>query len=163
MKRILLASAVVVGMTLSAVSFATIGTVDMAKVFSNSGKAQAIRSQLESRFSAKRDALQSDARKVQAEAMKYEKNKSIMKKSERASIEKKLAKKENQLRQERMKMQQEMFAAQGEMTKKMFADVKTVIASIAKKKHLTMVMPNNTILFSSDESDITNAVLDDMK
>ena len=107
--------------------------------------------------------MQAKAEKIQAEATKYEKNKTIMKKAERESVEKQLAKDEAQLRNERMAMQRALFSEQGEMTKKMFADVKNVIAKIAKQKHLTMVMPNNAILFSNDDADITSEVIDQLK
>ena len=163
MKRVLQASVVAVGLMMSVGGYASVGTVDMAKVFSSSAKAKAIRTQLEAKFSAKRDALQAKAEKIQAEATKYEKNKTIMKKAERESVEKQLAKDEAQLRNERMAMQRALFSEQGEMTKKMFADVKNVIAKIAKQKHLTMVMPNNAILFSNDDSDITGDVIDRLK
>ena len=73
MKRVLQASVVAAGLMMSVGGYASVGTVDMAKVFSSSAKAKAIRTQLEAKFSAKRDALQAKAEKIQAEATKYEK------------------------------------------------------------------------------------------
>ena len=90
------------------------------------------------------------------------KNKTIMKKADE-SVEKKLAKMKRNYVMSVWQCSVLFFSEQGEMTKRMLSDVKNVIAKIAKQKHLTMVMPNNAILFSKDDSDITGDVIEKLK
>lgn len=140
-----------------------IGVVDMKQVFDSSPKVKEIKESLTKRFSSQKDALQKMSDSLQSDMQKYQKNKAVMNKKELADLQAKITTEETKFRQAQSKFQQAVYSAQNDALENFMNTVKKSVAKVAAKKDLDAVLPNNEVLYSKGNSDITKDVLKDLK
>jgi len=145
-------------------SFAlAVGTVNMANVLQHSSETAKIQKTLTSHFSGEQKTLQAQAKNLQSALQNYEKNKAVMSKSQLAKTKTSLQKQEIALQQGKQKFQQAVTAMQMKLSKKLFADVKASIQTVAKRQKLDLVLPNTVVLYAGKTVDITDKVMSSLK
>lgn len=140
-----------------------IGVVDMKQVFDNSPKVKEIKDSLTKKFSSQKDSLQKMSDSLQADIQKYQKNKAVMNKKDLSDLQAKITTEETQFRQAQSKFQQAVFSAQNDALESFMNTVKKAVAKVAAKKDLDAVLPNNEVLYSKGDSDLTQDVLKALK
>lgn len=163
LKRILLVCAVTMGVVFSAASMAessaAIGVVDMDGIFKDSPQAKAISDSLKKQFAGRQSDLEKMQKDYEADVSKLTKNKSVMSDSDTKDLQDKISSEQGELRQAQAKFQQEVYTARNKQVTAFYAKVKTVVATIAAKDKLNVVLPKTTVLYSEDSMDITKDVL----
>ena len=163
LKRILLVCVVTMGVVFSAASMAessaAIGVVDMDGIFKDSPQAKAISDLLKKQFAGRQSDLEKMQKDYEADVSKLTKNKSVMSDSDTKDLQDKISSEQGELRQAQSKFQQEVYTARNKQVTAFYAKVKTVVATIAAKDKLNVVLPKTTVLYSEDNMDITKDVL----
>lgn len=167
MKTILRVTAVTAGLAASGLALAAsttnIGVVDMKQILTSAPQMKTINSQLKSQFSKRKDTILSQAKVLQSDMTNYNKNKAVLSASKASDLKKKIASEEDQLRSEQMQYQQDLMAAQNKAMAGFLNRLKFAVTQVAKKQGLTIVLPENSLLYSSNNIDITSAVLSNLK
>ena len=149
--------------TMSAYASNHIAVVDMKKVFNTSPKVQKIKSSLTTEFSGQKKKLEKLQNTLQSDMQSYQKNKTVMSKKDLATLQTKIASEGANFRQEQAKFQQALYAAQTQALEGFMDNVKSVVANIAKKKDVDIVLPKNSVLYNKSDLDLTKTVLAAMK
>lgn len=166
MKKLLTLSALAAGLVASTVSFAaspSIGVVDMKQILTSAPQMQTINSQLKSQFSKRKESILSQAKVLQSDMSDYNKNKAVLSSSKLNNLKTKITNEENQLRSEQMRYQQDLMVAQNKAMAGFLNRLKFAVTQVANSKGLTLVLPKNSLLYSSNNTDITSSVLDKLK
>jgi outer membrane protein len=138
---------------------ATIGIIDMEKIFSTAPQVKKINDDLKTEFADKKNHLTTMSQALRTDMQSYQKNKSVMSKSSLTALEQKITQEQQQLQQSGIAFQKEVYTAQSTKTKDFLTHVKDIVKSIAEKKNLDLVMPKAALLYSVDSLDITPDVL----
>lgn len=146
-----------------AVAASSVGVVDMQSVFKSAPQVQKINDQLKSQFQNRRAQIVKMGQTLQKDMQNYQKNKSVMKQADATNLNAKIAREENSLRMAQTKFQQDVFAAQNKAMNDFMSKIDGIIAGIAKKKNLDLVIPKNGVLYSTPNMDITNDVVNQLK
>lgn len=140
-----------------------IGVVDMKTVFTTSPKVKQIKGELTKQFEPEKQKLQKMGDALQADIAAYQKNKAVMSKDDMKKAQDKITAEESSFRDAQSKFQQDVFNAQNKSLETFMTDVKASVKVVAEKQKLDLVVPNNDVLYSKDDKDITKAVLDNLK
>lgn len=161
MKRIiqilLLSTGIAVAASASAAT--TIGTIDMQKIFTTSPEVKKINSNLEKKFSSRKNSLLKEQKTLQADMKKLEKNQSVLKSSDLSKLSKKVNTEKTSFAEKQAKFQQDLYTAQNEAMRDFMEKLKKSVGNIANKKGIDAVFPSNNLLFSKKKLDITEPVL----
>lgn len=164
MKRIILIlSALVLSVFAVNSMAADVGVINMRTIFQSAPEVQQINASLKKEFAARREAIVSEGKQLQGDIQNYEKNKAVMSKADLSAAQKKISDQETQLRQKQVQFQQDLYAAQNKQMEAFMNKVRGIVKNIASEKKLTMVLPENAVLYSQDDMDITKEVLSKLK
>ncbi len=119
---------------------------------------------IQSKVSKKQDEYQKEINKKQAtlesEQKSIESKKNILSKEGFAEEQKKFEKKIDELKAFVEKRQAALKKASTDGMAKVNEEMKSIITDIAKEKQLTIILPASQVVFSADNLDITNEVLE---
>lgn len=163
MKKVSILLAAVASAWMIGASAEGVAVVDMKMIFATSPKVKQIKESLTKQFDPQRDKIEKMGKTLQADVMKYQKNKDVMSKADAAKAETNIASEENAFRAAQTKFQQEVFAAQNKSLESFMDQVKTSVKAVAEKDNLDLVVPNNDVLYTKGDKDITKQVLDNLK
>lgn len=138
---------------------AQVGVVDMQKIFRSAPQVKQINATLTKQFANRKTSIMKMGKQLQTDIQQYQKNKAVMSAKELKNLKSKITKEETQLRQAQSKFQQDLFAAQNKKMTQFMDNVRRIVKSIAAKKKLDMVLPQNTVLYSDTGLNITDEVL----
>ena len=93
----------------------------------------------------------------------FDKNKTVLSAKDLDALRDKIGGEENQLRSEQMNYQQDLMAAQNNAMNGFLKTLKASVSVVAAQKKLTLVLPENTLLYSAPGADITDAVLTNLQ
>ncbi len=142
----------------SALANNRIGVVNMQKLIQDSPQVRALGQKLKQKFSSRRNKVLAMSKELQTLIAQYQKNKAVMSAKELQALKTKITTKETALRTAQVKLQQEMYQAQNQAMTQFVSKLRGVVKTIAKKKNLDMVLPQNTVLYSGNTTDITSDV-----
>lgn len=137
-----------------------VGVVDMQKIFQSSPDVKKIDQDLKSQFTARKQKLDQMGKDLQDNMKKYQVNKSVMNSKSLADLEGKINQQRQELQKEDAQFQKDLYAAQSAQTGKFLNKVKGVVETIAKQDKLDIVESKRSLLYSTDEMDITAKVMD---
>ncbi|MDP1574905.1 MAG: OmpH family outer membrane protein [Coxiellaceae bacterium] len=140
-----------------------IGVVDMKMIFTTSPKVKAIKANLTKQFDPEKAKLEKMGNTLQADIAKYQKNKAVMSKDDMKKAQDSITAEESAFRDAQTKFQQDVFNAQNKSLETFMGDVKAAVKVVADKQKLDLVIPNNDVLFSKGDKDITKEVLENLK
>ncbi len=164
MKRIMLMlSALVLSVFAINAMAADVGVINMRTVFQSSPQVKEINESLKKDFAARRAAIVTMGKQLQGDVQNYEKNKAVMSKADLEATQKKITEQETQVRQKQVQFQQDLYAAQNKQMEEFMNKVRGIVKNIAIEKKLTLVLPENAVLYSQDDMDITKEVLGKLK
>lgn len=165
MRKLVVAVAAVVAIS-SASVFADgvgVGVVNMKTIFTTAPQVKTIKADLKKQFEPQKDKLEKMGQALQADMDKYRKNSAVMDAKSKAALEASITTQENAFRDAQTKFQQDVFNAQNKSLETFMDSVKVAVAVVAKKDNLDLVVPNNDVLYSKDNKDITQDVISNMK
>lgn len=166
-KKMIALGVVSVGLTLSLSSVAAssngIGVVNMQDILHTAPQVKKINANLKKQFSDRKDKILSMAKSLQSDMSKYSKNKAVMSTKKSSALKSTISTQQTQLRTQQMKYQQDLIAAQNKAMKGFLGQLKSAVTKVASAKHLSVVFPKNSLLYSGSDSDITSAVLSKLK
>lgn len=166
-KKVMALGVMSAGLALSATSFAAsgngIGVVDMQNVLRTAPQVKKINADLKKQFSNRKDKILTMAKSLQSDMSNYSKNKAVMSSKKASALKATIASQETQLRTQQMKYQQDLIAAQNKAMQGFLTQLKSAVTKVATQKHLSVVFPKNSLLYSGSDSDITSAVLSNLK
>lgn len=170
MKNKLVIGAAALGMSLSLSAFAghnsddmAIGVVNMQQVLQSAPQVKQINAQLKDQFSKRKSDILAQAKVLQANMSNFDKNKTVLGAKDLATLRNKITSEETQLRTEQMSYQQDLMTAQNNAMNSFLKTLKASVSVVAAKKKLALVLPENTLLYSAPEADITNDVLKNLQ
>lgn len=167
MKNLLKIGALGLGLAVSATTFAAttgkIGVVDMKQILTSAPQMKSINAQLKNEFSKRKESILSQAKVLQSNMADYGKNKAVMSASKANDLKTKISNEEQQLRTEQMRYQQDLMAAQNKAMSGFLGRLKFAVTKVASKQGLAVVFPKNNLLYANSGTDITSAVLDNLK
>jgi len=140
-----------------------VGVVDMKTLFTTSSKVKAIKANLMKQFDPQKEKLQKMGESLQADIAKYQKNKAVMSQDDLKKAQDNITKEEADMRQAQTKFQQDVFAAQNTSLESFMKDVKAAAKIVAEKQKLDLIIPDNDVLYSKDDKNVTKEVLANLK
>ncbi|MCX7120927.1 MAG: OmpH family outer membrane protein [Gammaproteobacteria bacterium] len=140
-----------------------VGVVDMKTIFSTSPKVKSIKAELSKQFEPQKNKLEKMGQSLQADIAKYQKNKAVMNQKDMATLEASITAQETAFRAAQTKFQQDVFNAQNKSLNDFMNSVKAAVKVVAEKQKLDLVVPSNDVLYTKTNTDITPAVLKDIK
>lgn len=136
----------------------TVGVVDVQKIFAESKEVQDTKSALHQQFLAKKKQVQVSMKALDKMMADYKKNESVMQASERNALQKKIAAQQSSISQMESAFQQGAQDSEQKAMDKFVGELKAAVVTVAKEKHLTMVLPSHGVIYWSDSLDITSDV-----
>lgn len=157
MKRLVMVVCVALAamLSFSAIASNRVGVVNMQRLIQQSPKVKQLGEQIKAKFATRRNKVIAMSKKLQANVVKYQKNKAVMSAAQLAALKAKITAQETQLRTAQVKLQQDLFHAQNAAMTKFVAKLRNIVKAIASEKKLDMVLPRNTVLYSDNSLDIT--------
>jgi outer membrane protein len=131
-----------------------VGYVEMKKALNASKAGKAALAQLDKTAAEKQGGIAKEKKKLEDLQADYEKKSASLTDKERIANFQKLVE----------KTQQEFGDTQAEFTKKVYKEMKKAIAEIAKAENFSLVIEktDTSVLFSKDELDLTDRVIEKM-
>jgi len=140
-----------------------VGVVDMKTIFSTSPKVKSIKAELSKQFEPQKSKLEKMGQALQADIAKYQKNKAVMNQKDTTALETSITDQETAFRAAQTKFQQDVFNAQNKSLNDFMNSVKAAVKVVAEKNKLDLVIPSNDVLYTKNNTDITQDVLKDIK
>lgn len=163
MNKFIKAAFVAGSVCLATVSFASaspsIGVVNMKVLFQQSPEAKKLSKTLEDQFSGRKNDLSNLQNALQVRAQNFEKNKPTMSHAKAVAEQKAIDAQSAQLTQKSMQFRQDLYTAQNNAMDSFLNTAQGAVAAVAKSKNLDVVIPQNVVLYSSSNLDITNDVM----
>ena len=154
-KLVLGLGVVLVACSVSALADGGVGVVNMKTIFSTSPKVKEIKAELTKQFNPQKAKLEAMGQALQADIMKFQKNKAVMDKADLAKTEASITAQETAFRAAQTKFQQDVFTAQNQSLETFMTSVKAAVKVVAVKDKLDLVIPSNDVLYTKDQTDIT--------
>ena len=166
MKKVILATALVIatGFSMSAMAAVeNIGVVDMKQIFQSAPQVAKINDSLKVQFADRQTKLEKMSKDLQNDLQKLERNKAVMKPADVAALKAKIAKEGDDFHNEQSSYQQDLYDARQKAIADFMTDIKTASASVAKDKNLTLILPEDSTLYSASDLDVTQPLLTALK
>jgi outer membrane protein len=141
---------------------AGVGVVDMEKVVTDSPQAKKIKADMEKKFGPQKKQIMDLGASLQANVKKFQKDKAVMSQKDLDALQKKMSSEQSQLQSMQGKVQQQLVEEQNKKMDEFMGDVKAAAKKVADKDDLDLVLPANAVIYSGDDSDITQKVMDAM-
>lgn len=164
MKKVIIATAFVIatGFSLSAMAAENIGVVDMKQIFQSAPQVAKINDSLKTQFADRQAKLEKMSKDLQTDLQKLERNKAVMKPADVTTLKSKIAKEGDDFHNEQASYQQDLYDARQKAIADFMNDIKTAATSVAKDKSLTLILPEDSTLYSASDLDVTQPVLKEL-
>ncbi|HLD16682.1 MAG TPA: OmpH family outer membrane protein [Coxiellaceae bacterium] len=160
MKKWFLAGLTAAALTASLSAYAAgVGVVDMQKVFASSSDVKKVTEDLKKQFASREKELRSQGETLQADIGKLNRNQSVMSAKDVKDLQDKVTKESASFRDTQAEYQKDVMEAQNKAMQTFINKLDSVVATVAKKKDLDLVMPKNAIIYSAGDHDITDDVI----
>ena len=138
-----------------------IAVVNSSDVVHQSPEYKAAAEQMKSEFSKRRNKIEEEGKKLQADIQTYQKNADVMTSDERVKKENALLARENNLKYEQKQFQEDFQKREQQLSQNMMEHIKAVIEKIAKEKGYSLVIQDP--VYAIPGIDITKEVLRRLK
>ncbi len=159
--RYLIASAVAACVLTTGAYAATqssIGVVDVKAVFANAKSVLADKTKLRAEFKSKHEKLVADKKSLDNLMAKYKRNQSVMNKSDKQKMQTQIVAQQTKIFHLSQLYAQQADQAQAKAMQTFVGELEVAAKKVAKAKHLTLVLPNTSVIYSSSTNDVTSAV-----
>ena len=138
-----------------------IGIVDMQKALQSVEAGRKAKSQLEKEFNAKKKELQTEEAQIKKLGEEFKKQSLVLSDEARAKKQAELQERFMKFQELTARAQQEIQGKEQELTAPLVSTIRTIIADLAKKRGMTVVLEKNenTVLFSLEKDEITEEVV----
>ena len=147
---------------LSNVSAATasskFGVVDFQKVMKNSSTATQAQKKLQKQFAPQRASIVEKQKALKEMQSKMKRDSAVMRASDKKELETKMITTRKELSSMVEDFNKKLFKSQQETMRQLVKEIMGIVADIAKKNHLDLVVPKEGVLYASDQIDITAQV-----
>ncbi len=156
---------IVVGICLSAAMWSAssmagnIAVIDMQKIFQNSKQVKQINDGLEKEFASQKKSLEALGKQLQANIDKFKKDQSVMDSKTADNLKNSIRDQEQKYQQEQTDLQRKQFEAQNKAMTEFLDKIKNIVKGMAATKDVDVVLPKNALLYSKDNLDITDDVM----
>ena len=164
MKKIILVSLILAMSCGSAMAAGglKIGFVNVEKLLSRSPQVGAVNTAMTERFGGKKQELQDLEKEIKAMQENYKRNELIMTEDKLNELKSKLIAKVQSFKQKEATLGQEVKTMRSQELAKLQKSVTDIINNIAKKDKYDLILSEG-VIFASEQLDITDAVLEEMK
>ena len=131
-----------------------IGYVDLSKILNESPAAKAAQKKLEQEFSPRNKQLEAQAKKVNNQKEKLQKESDIMSKDQIESLQRKIMIAERDLQRDAKEAQEDFKLRRRDELGKIENKLKEVILSIAESGKYDLILTNADVTYASDTSPI---------
>ncbi|OGT63543.1 MAG: hypothetical protein A3J38_01110 [Gammaproteobacteria bacterium RIFCSPHIGHO2_12_FULL_45_9] len=156
----------VLGLALASIAMADdmqFGVVDMHKVFDAAPEVKQINSRLTDEFSGRRDKVVKLGQALQSDVKKLQKDQAVMSSKDATVLKNQIMKEQGEFRAAQTQFQQDLYAAQNKAMAKFMEKLQVAVKKVAEKQHLSLVLPQNAVLYSASNLDLTSAVISNLK
>ena len=140
-----------------------IGTVNTARLLSESPQAETLRSQIEKEFAPRDRQLLGDQKKLKDLEDRLTKDAAIMSESERKKLERDIISMRRDLKRNQDEFREDLTFRRNEELTKIQRDIGEAITAIAKQQKLDLVFTEGSAIYFSEKVDITNDVITYLK
>jgi outer membrane protein len=138
-----------------------LGTVDMQKALQSVDAGKKAKSQLEKDFNAKKKELQTEEAAIKKMGEEFKKQSLVLSDEARAKKQGEIQERIMKFQELTQRSQSEIQQKEAELTQPIIGKLREIIADMAKKKSLTVVLEKNenTVLFSQEKDDLTEELI----
>jgi outer membrane protein len=139
-----------------------VAVIDMQQIFQNSKQVKQINESLEKQFSSQKQSVESLSKQLQSDIDKYKKDQAVMDTKSANALKDKIRDQQQKLQQQQTDLQRELFEAQNKAMTQFLDKIKGIVKGMASNQEYDVVLPKNALLYSKDNLDITDKVLEDL-
>ncbi|MDF3055170.1 MAG: molecular chaperone Skp [Gammaproteobacteria bacterium] len=140
-----------------------IGVINLQSLLGQLPQMKSINEKMKTQFASR----QADIKKAQDEFKKsaddYKKNVAVMSEKDKNAAQDKLIKKEQEVQKMQMDFQRDFVEEQNKQVNTLLEKIKTVVADVAKKENLGLVLIDASVAYVDKKMDVTDAVLNALK
>ncbi len=138
-----------------------IGIVDMQKALQSVDAGRKAKSKLETEFNAKKKDLQTEEAQIKKLGEEFKKKALVLNDDARAKKQAELQERFMKFQEMTQRAQAEIQQKEQELTGPLIVSLRTIIAEVAKKKGMSVVLEKNenTVLFSLEKDELTDEVI----
>ncbi|MGD9109191.1 MAG: OmpH family outer membrane protein [Gammaproteobacteria bacterium] len=140
-----------------------IGVLDVQKIMQSSPKIQAAGEKLKAKFTPQQNKIMAKQQALKNLMDKYNRDAPIMSDSVKQKLKNQIIAARKEYTTMSQNFEQELMKAQQQEMQKLTNDLQNIVAKIAKKNNLNMILTKQAIIYSGDTKDITDQVLKAMK
>lgn len=140
-----------------------IAVVNVSSIFQQLPARETVAKQLENEFKDRASELQNMERDLQTKIQKLQRDGSSMKAAERTKLEKDVAAQRERFSQKAVAFEQDNRRRQTEERNKLLSRIKDAVTAVAKKEKYDIVIDTSAVAYANTSSDITAAVLKQVK
>ena len=138
-----------------------IGVVDMQRALQTVDAGKKAKAQLETEFNKKKQQLQSEEASLRKASEEFKKQSLVLNEEARTKKQAELQERFMKLQEMTGRAQSEIQQKEQELTAPLIVSIRAIIADLAKKKGMTMILEKNenTVLFSLEKDELTDEVV----
>ena len=169
MKKIILSMIVVATICFSSLglantaSTASVGVVDVSALIQQTGIEKTIVNNIQKQFSSRRTDLLKKASGLESMVKDYQKNQAVLTDAQKKTKQQAIRNFQLNLQKEQSQLQQDVATAQSQQMKSYMGKIKNAVSEVASAKKITLVLPDNLVLYANNSQDITADVVAKLK
>lgn len=140
-----------------------IAVIDMPQIMQQSSEIQKVAKTVQADLKKHQDAIIAKQKEMQEAKAKLQKDESVISKSERTDLEKKAMIAEREMNRMKEDYFQDARLAQNQVIQSVMEKVQKVAHRVAEERHIHIILPKHSVIYSDDKVDITKEVLKDIK
>ena len=136
----------------------TVAVVNVQQIFQQSPKIADLNKKLQDQFKGRQEKLIAAQKSLQDEVDQFKKESPTMSQKDKDALQKKVVDDQASLSKDATAFQQDLSKEQNRIMKGVLSQLNTIVTSIAKDNHYTMVLDAQAVIFAADGVDITKQV-----
>ncbi|MGD9152559.1 MAG: OmpH family outer membrane protein [Gammaproteobacteria bacterium] len=140
-----------------------LGVLDVQKIMQNSPRIRAAGEKLKAKFIPQQNKIMAKQQELKNLMDKYNRDAPVMSNSVKQKLKNQIIASRKEYTTMSQNFEQALMKAQQKEMQKLTNDLQNIVAKIAKKDNLNMVLTKQAIIYSGDAKDITDQVLKAMK
>ncbi len=169
MKKLLLIAVAI--LSLSAISMSTayaasdtkIGVINLQGLLGQLPQMKTISEKIKTQFASRQADIAKAQDAFKKSADDYRKNNAVMSEKDKNAAQDKLIKKEQELQKMQIDFQRDFVEEQNKQVNALLEKIKSVVADVAKKEKLELVLIDASVAYADKKMDVTSAVLNVLK
>lgn len=146
-----------------AASDTKVGVINLQGLLGQLPQMKAISEKMKGQFASRQTDITKAQDAFKKSAEDYRKNNAVMSEKEKSAAQDKLIKKEQELQKMQMDFQRDLVEEQNKQVSALLEKIKGVVADVAKKEKLDLVLIDASVAYADKKMDVTDAVLKVLK